>query len=113
MPFLTEVHFQNYRSFLDAKCRLSPVTLVIGANNAGKSNFLRGIFAAARGTKPDEFGRPFVDIQGMHPRGPKAAYSDSVINVTGINKYGVLGTASYDFERKVYVPLQAGLMVSC
>jgi len=43
MPFLTEVHFQNYRSFLDAKCRLSPVTLVIGANNAGKSNFLRGL----------------------------------------------------------------------
>jgi predicted ATPase len=43
MPFLTEVHFQNYRSFLDAKCRLSPVTAVIGANNAGKSNFLRGL----------------------------------------------------------------------
>ena len=43
MPALTEVHFQNYRSFLDAKCRLSPVTVVIGANNAGKSNFLRGI----------------------------------------------------------------------
>lgn len=43
MPFLTEVHFQNYRSFLDAKCRLSRVTLAIGANNAGKSNFLRGI----------------------------------------------------------------------
>lgn len=41
MPFLTEVHFQNYRSFLDAKCRLSPVTVVIGANNAGKSNFFR------------------------------------------------------------------------
>jgi predicted ATPase len=41
MPFLTEVHFQNYRSFLDAKCRLSPVTVVIGANNAGKSNFLK------------------------------------------------------------------------
>jgi hypothetical protein len=43
MPFLTEVHFQNYRSFLDAKCELSPVTVVIGANNAGKSNFLRGL----------------------------------------------------------------------
>lgn len=49
MPFLTEVHFQNYRSFLDAKCRLSPVTLVIGANNAGKSNFLRGIMCGIRG----------------------------------------------------------------
>ena len=43
MPFLTKVHFQNYRSFLDAKCRLRPVTLVIGANNAGNSNFLRNL----------------------------------------------------------------------
>lgn len=43
MPFLTGVHFQNYRSFLDAKCRLSPVTVVIGANNAGKSNLLGGL----------------------------------------------------------------------
>jgi len=49
MPFLTEVHFQNYRSFLDAKCRLSPVTVVIGANNAGKSNLLRGINCGIRG----------------------------------------------------------------
>jgi predicted ATPase len=43
MPFLTEVHFQNYHSFLDARCRLSAVTVVIGANNAGKSNFLEGV----------------------------------------------------------------------
>jgi predicted ATPase len=49
MPFLTEVHFQNYRSFIDAKCRLSrvtaetAVTAVIGANNAGKSNFLKSL----------------------------------------------------------------------
>lgn len=52
MPALTEVHFQNYRSFLDAKCRLSPVTVVIGANNAGTSNFLRGIHLAGR-SSPD------------------------------------------------------------
>src|SRR5687767_11992827 len=44
---ITDIHFKNYRSFIDAKCRLSPVTLVIGANNAGKSNFLKGIQDAA------------------------------------------------------------------
>lgn len=43
MSSLTEVHLQNYRSFLDARCRLSPVTAVIGANNAGKSNLLKGL----------------------------------------------------------------------
>ena len=54
MPFLTEVHFQNYRSFLNAECRLSPVTVVIGANNAGKSNFLRGVGLA--GISSERFG---------------------------------------------------------
>ncbi|MEM7534357.1 MAG: AAA family ATPase [Chloroflexota bacterium] len=38
---ITEVHIQNYRSIWDAKVKLSPFTLLIGANGAGKSNFLR------------------------------------------------------------------------
>lgn len=61
MPFLTEVHFQNYRSFLDAKCRLSPVTVVIGANNAGKSNFLRGVDNVVRGEHYNHVDRDVVD----------------------------------------------------
>ena len=32
---------RNFRSFRDARCRLSPFTLVVGANNSGKTNFLR------------------------------------------------------------------------
>jgi predicted ATPase len=71
MPFLTEVHFQNYRSFLDAKCRLSPVTAVIGANNAGKSNLLKGIRdLATAGTNPlfyipADFADFFLRKEGM------------------------------------------------
>ena len=61
MPLLTEVHFQNYRSFLDAKCRLSPVTVVIGANNAGKSSFLRGLLAATMNEAPAR-GQPNVEV---------------------------------------------------
>lgn len=38
---LEHVHIQNYRSFVDASAKLSPFTLVIGANASGKTNFLR------------------------------------------------------------------------
>jgi predicted ATPase len=38
---LNSVHIKNYRSFVDAHVQLSPFTLVLGANNAGKTNFLR------------------------------------------------------------------------
>ncbi|MEZ5329305.1 MAG: AAA family ATPase [Verrucomicrobiales bacterium] len=38
---LTRVTISNYRSFVQASADLSPFTLVIGANGAGKTNFLR------------------------------------------------------------------------
>ena len=38
---LTRVDIQNYRSIYKASVPLSPFTLLIGANGAGKSNFLR------------------------------------------------------------------------
>ena len=41
MKHLTHIELRNYRSFLSASCRLSPLTLVVGRNNSGKTNFLR------------------------------------------------------------------------
>ena len=38
---LTHVHIKNFRSFVDAEAALSPLTLVLGANGSGKSNFLK------------------------------------------------------------------------
>lgn len=38
---LTQIHITNCFSFVDAKAALSPFTLLIGANGAGKSNFLK------------------------------------------------------------------------
>ena len=43
MSHITEIALENYRSFRSARCRLSPFTLVVGANNAGKSNLLRAV----------------------------------------------------------------------
>lgn len=56
---ITKIEIQNYRSFVNAKAELSPFTLVIGSNGAGKSNFLNGlldVFAfkrVMRAGKPD------------------------------------------------------------
>jgi len=41
MAPIREIHLRNFRSFTNAGCRLSPLTLVVGRNNTGKSNFLR------------------------------------------------------------------------
>ncbi len=37
---LTSVHLKNYKSFVDATVQLAPLTVLIGANGSGKSNFL-------------------------------------------------------------------------
>ncbi len=46
MPHVTHIELENFRSFRKASCRLSPFTLVVGANNSGKSNLLRAISEA-------------------------------------------------------------------
>ena len=43
MSHITEIALENYRSFRTARCRLSPFTLIVGANNAGKSNLLKAV----------------------------------------------------------------------
>lgn len=47
MSHITEIALENYRSFRSARCRLSPFTLIVGANNAGKTNLLRAVQIAA------------------------------------------------------------------
>ncbi|HYV27806.1 MAG TPA: AAA family ATPase [Candidatus Eisenbacteria bacterium] len=38
---IKQIHLENYRSFVDAHVDLAEFTLVLGANGAGKTNFLR------------------------------------------------------------------------
>lgn len=60
---LEHVHIQNYRSFVDASAKLSPFTLVIGANASGKTNFLRLFRDLNRGT----LGGGYALDSGSHP----------------------------------------------
>jgi len=47
MPHINHISLHNFRSFAEASCRLSPLTLVVGRNNVGKSNFMRAFQAHA------------------------------------------------------------------
>lgn len=40
---LTEIRFQNFKSFVDQRARLGPLTMLVGANASGKSNFVDGL----------------------------------------------------------------------
>ena len=45
---ITDLHIANFRCFRDAHLRIAPVTLVTGANSAGKSSLFAPVLAAAQ-----------------------------------------------------------------
>lgn len=46
---ITRIKIVNYRSILEAKVELSPLTLLIGANGSGKSNVLQALASLSTG----------------------------------------------------------------
>ncbi len=55
-----EVRVRNFRSHWDTRVKLTPLTLLVGANNAGKTSFLRAIGIALGGD------RRFVSKEDLH-----------------------------------------------
>src|SRR5262245_2367379 len=46
---IRNVHIKNYRSLRDVELKLEPLTVLVGANASGKSNFLRAIACKCEG----------------------------------------------------------------
>ena len=65
MSHITEIALENYRSFRSARCRLSPFTLIVGANNSGKSNFMKAIRDISALNAPRE-ARALLRSAGHH-----------------------------------------------
>ena len=45
---ITDLHIANFRCFAEARLRIAPITLVTGANSAGKSSLFAPLLAAAQ-----------------------------------------------------------------
>lgn len=56
LPFISRVRIQNYRSIADCDVELEPLTLLVGPNGTGKSNFLQALafMGRALSTTPQE-----------------------------------------------------------
>jgi predicted ATPase len=55
VPFITRVRLKNYKSIASCDVRLGPLTILVGPNGTGKSNFLDALAFLARAvrTTPD------------------------------------------------------------
>ena len=109
MAHISRIELTNYRSFMSASCRLSPLTLVVGRNNSGKTNFLRafqdfGMALAAPGQ------RPLVNV--LHSQ--SLATGNDPSNHPGIKLFDSEGGSdlvSYDISEDSGPGLQIGLPI--
>lgn len=105
MGHIQRIKLNNYRSFMEAECRLSPLTLVVGRNNTGKTNFLRSFQSHAQWCRLSEnvsAGDPFENSAHYQTRvikedpvmpsvelewnsGPVITASHSVLDLEGVN----------------------------
>ena len=65
----------NFRSLRDVEVSLTPVTLLVGMNNAGKTSFLKALHLALGGdrrviTREDVFAFPEGEQEGASLRSP-------------------------------------------
>ncbi len=58
---IEQIRLRNYRSIKDATVQLSDINLFIGANNSGKSNFLKGIRDVWTSVGFNERRRPLIE----------------------------------------------------
>lgn len=98
---LTKVRIQNYKSIRDVTVDLQQVNLLIGANNSGKTNFLKALEFFGKflldGFRPEQkelnrlfFNQEEVDIQGKNSDNPLAITFWSDQQVYKIEIYGYL-----------------------
>jgi putative ATP-dependent endonuclease of the OLD family len=65
---IDKVRIKNFRSLRNVEVNLSPVTLLVGANNAGKTTFLRALNTVL-GVSKTQINRDdlFIDLNGKQP----------------------------------------------
>jgi predicted ATPase len=80
VPFISRVRLENYRSIAHCDVELGPLTVLVGANGAGKSNFLDALrfVATAVSTSPDQAITERGGLREILHRSPDPAPSFSI-----------------------------------
>jgi putative ATP-dependent endonuclease of the OLD family len=91
---IDQVRIKNFRSLRDVEVSLQPVTLLVGANNAGKTTFLRAINTVL-GVNKTQINRDdlFIDGDGNQP-------ANSIIIDIRIIPVDVMGNRIKEFENQ-------------
>jgi len=103
VPFISRVRLKNYKSIAKCDVRLGPLTVLIGPNGGGKSNFLQALALLSRAlnTTPFEAIDELGGLGEIARRAPEPADSFS-IDVEATVPWGAKdepwATVSYGFE---------------
>ncbi len=102
VPFISRVRLRNFKSIADCDVRLGPLTLLVGQNGSGKSNFLQALSLLGRAlsTTPHEavngLGGPGEIVRRVP--GPAESFSIDVEARWLRGSSGGLVVAEYGFE---------------
>ena len=102
VPFISRVRIRNYKSIAECDVRLGPLTVLVGPNAAGKSNFLDALAFTARAleTTPAEALDERGGLREVLRRVPERAHSFSISIDAAIPWWPSAPTADahYQFE---------------
>lgn len=103
VPFISRVRLRNYKSIAECDVRLSPLTILVGPNASGKSNFLDALAFLRRAvtTTPAEAIQDRGGLGEILRRVPETAKSLSIAIDSSVSWGALPGQrvdASYEFE---------------
>jgi predicted ATPase len=103
LPFISRVRLKNYKSIAECDVRLGPLTILVGPNGTGKSNFLDALAFLARAleTTPTQAVEERGGLSEILRRVPEPADSFSIevtVKVPWEPSAHVPGDVTYEFE---------------
>ena len=114
---ITDLQISNFRCFTEARLRIAPITLVTGANSAGKSSLFAPLLAAAQTDGMPVMLSPngrYIDM-GDHRAMVHRHRSDSVLRITfqGESESGEPTAITSEFSYDEASPASRLLSLSC
>lgn len=94
MAYIDHISLRNFRSFAETSCCLAPLTLVVGRNNVGKSNFLKAFQALAENCT--DWMNTNLEGESHYQTRTKAESTPVTLELAWSNKHRVRVSSSID-----------------